>query len=96
MRKTKESMPLMKVFNNLQLNIIKKLKKGLKMLTCYGCYSSVHLFCHGINTPYNIEHSTDLPKREDYMYVCERCREMGPDYQPVYKLYYNYLLFINM
>ena len=57
--------------------------KALKMLICYGCSASVHLFCYGINTPYNIERSPDSP-REDYMFLCLKCREKGPDFQPVY------------
>lgn len=66
------------------------------MLTCYGCASSVHLYCYGINTPYNIEKSQEMG-REVYMFVCIKCKEKGPDFQPVILIFYLIiLLFISL
>lgn len=61
------------------------------MLICYGCNAATHLYCYGMDTPYNVERSPEFT-REDYMFLCVRCREKGPDFQPV-DLFINLLIF---
>ena len=53
------------------------------MMYCYGCFTSVHLYCYGVETPYKIEKTSK--GEEVLMFLCDKCRDSGPDSIQVYR-----------
>ena len=61
------------------------------MVYCYGCKTSVHLYCYGINTPHKIE---TLPNGERVlMFLCDKCKTVGPDVEKVNCFPFDFLYF---
>ncbi len=43
---------------------------------CYGCHLSVHRYCYGLEYSANME--TNPFKEIMFMFVCDKCKELGP------------------
>ena len=51
------------------------------MIYCYGCLIATHLYCNGLETPYNVEKGDS--GEEYYMFVCDLCRLKGDQAEEV-------------